>query len=73
MQNNFTGQRFLIIESTDLGESVIAEYDVGAGQEEQMRKNLEAYVCSLKQMNPSKEYYLKLDNESSDETQQIEP
>ena len=74
MDNQFTGQRFLVIECSDLGESIVEEYDVGPGQESDMREYLEKHIKELKDQNPDKNYRLDLDNEdSADESQQIQP
>ena len=62
MLNPFTGIRFLIIETTDLGESVFEEYDA-SNDLEQQRKTLEEYVCTLNQNDDNKHYRLQQDNE----------
>jgi len=74
MSDQFTGIRFLIIEDSDIGESVIDEYDVGFNDIEEMRRNLLQHIQELKNEHPEKNYILREDNEDSpDESQQIQP
>lgn len=62
MDNPFTGIRLLIVEVSDLGETVIDEYDVDSTSLEEMRKTLHIHIEELKRNNPDKDYYLQEDN-----------
>lgn len=72
MDNPFTGIRLLIVEVSDLGETVIDEYSVDRTSLEEMRKTLHIHIKELKEANPDKDYYLQEDNGgATNESQQI--